>query len=242
MKFFLSFGNERFKKSRYRIEKEAINTKLFDSVIIETEEICNEEPFKSLCNNFITGRGFYWYMWKPYIIFKTLQRLKEDDILFYCDSGMTIYNYPDRIEKFKTLFELVKDKSKCLTGIATFLTTGPSSERKEYMYNIKQVLKHFNVHNNENITHTQQCQAGINIIRKCDESIKIIEEWFKLTITNPEFFIGDYRFCNLEKINQSKGFRDHRHDQSVWSILCKLNNVNILDHKFNPIYQSHYRE
>ena len=72
--------------------------------------------------------------------------------------------------------------------------------------------------------------------------MKIIEDWFNLTITHPEFFIGDERFCKLEKMDQFPGFKDHRHDQSVWSILCKLNKVNILSHNLNPMYQSHFRE
>ena len=197
MKFFLSFGNKRFIKSRARIAEEAIKTTLFDDAIIETEQICNEEPFKSVCSKYThTGRGFYWYMWKPYIIYKTLKNLKDGDILFYCDAGMKIYS--QNINKFKNLFILVQDKNKCPTGIATFITTGNSSQRTEYMYNMVQVFKHFGVENNRNITHTQQCQAGVNIIFKCDKSIKIIEEWFKLT--HPEYFIGDYRFCNLTRM------------------------------------------
>mgnify|MGYP004188382853 FL=1 len=104
------------------------------------------------------------------------------------------------------------------------------------------VFDHFNVCKDESITHTQQVQAGVHTILKCDKSIKIIEEWFELTKTNPEFFIGDNRFCKFDKMVQFKGFRDHRHDQSVWSILCKLNNVNILKHDLNPIHQSHIRQ
>ena len=243
MKYFLSFGNDRFKKSRSRIQKEAEATGLFDCTLIETEEICNEEPFKSVCEKYKTcGRGFYWYMWKPYIIFKILKCLKNGDILFYCDAGMKIYDSPNIIEKFKNLFELVQDKNKCPTGIATFITTGPPAQRKEYMYNMVHVFDHFSVGNDESITHTQQVQAGVHTILKCDKSIKIIEEWFELTKTNPEFFIGDKRFCKFDKTVQFEGFRDHRHDQSVWSILCKLNNVNILKHNLNPIYQSHIRE
>ena len=48
MKYFLSFGNQRFIKSRKRI-KEAIDIGLFgDEQIVETETVCDEEPFKTL--------------------------------------------------------------------------------------------------------------------------------------------------------------------------------------------------
>lgn len=247
MKYFLSFGNQRFINSRKRIETEAEQTKLFDKIIIETETICEEEPFKTICNNIDkkwgTGRGFYWYMWKPYIIHKTLSKLNDGDILFYNDSGMQIFpQRSDVINKFNKLFQLVQNKEECKTGICTFITSGPPKDRFEYMYNITPVFKHFNVENDESITHTQQCQAGVLIIRKCVESQRIIKEWLDIALENPELFVGDIRvFSKYASVKQMKGFRDHRHDQSVWSVLTKLRKVNILQHDINPIFQTHIR-
>lgn len=247
MKYFLSFGNQRFIKSRERIKQEATKTNLFDEVIIETENICEEQPFKTICDKIDkkwgTGRGFYWYMWKPYIIYKTLSKLKDDDILFYNDSGMQIFpERPDVLGKFKKLFDLVSDNEKCQTGVCTFITTGQPKDRFEYMYNIVPVFKHFNVENDESITHTQQCQAGIIIIKKCDESQRIIKEWFETALENPELFIADIRVLSkYTGVKQMNGFRDHRHDQSVWSVISKLRNVNILQHDINPIFQTHIR-
>ena len=81
------------------------------------------------------------------------------------------------------------------------------------------------------------------MIQKNDISMQIIKKWFDLTISNQELYIGDKRFCR--KINtesQYPEFKAHRHDQSVWSILCKLNKVNILTHDKNPMTQCHRRE
>ena len=47
-KYFISFGNKRFVKSRIRIIKEAKAINIFDDYILETEEICNEIPYKFL--------------------------------------------------------------------------------------------------------------------------------------------------------------------------------------------------
>ena len=242
-KYFLSFGNKRFIKSRERIIKEAKTINIFDDYILETEKICDEIQYKKVIEKIKhEGRGFYWYTWKPYIIYKALNKLNDGDILFYCDSGMQIFNRESVKNKFNELFNIVSDKKKCITGIATFITTGPKHSRYEYQYNFVQVFEHFNVLNNKEITHTQQVQAGVSVFYKCEKSMQIVKEWFDLSISNPEYFIGDYRFCNLEKKKQISGFRDHRHDQSIWSILCKLHKVNILEHNINPIYQTHYRE
>ena len=178
-------------------------------------------------------------MWKPYILFKTLSKLNNNDILFYCDSGMQIFNRNDTINRFNKLFDLVQDEEKCQTGIATFITEGQPAERKEYMYNLVQVFKHFGVESDENMTHSQQCQAGVIVLRKCEKSFNIIKEWFTIALENPEFFVGDSRIHSKYKNEkQFPGFRDHRHDQSVWSLLCKINKVNILQHNMNPIYQT----
>ena len=146
---FLSFGNERFKKSRDRILAEAKalcndGTPAFDAFVIETEDIENDPEFKDIIDNIPkklgSGRGYWWYMWKPYVIYKTLKSLNDGDLLFYGDSGMTIYNKADTHKRINNLVSLVKNKEKCPTGIVTFITTGKPGDRQEFMYNLVYVF------------------------------------------------------------------------------------------------------
>tara|TARA_Y100000389_G_scaffold205097_1_gene263098 strand:+ start:16584 stop:17351 length:768 start_codon:yes stop_codon:yes gene_type:complete len=250
-KHFIVFGNSRFIKSRERIIDEASELNIFYNLNFETEDICEEEAFKKVIENYNknnprkhnTGKGFYFYMWKPYVIYKNLLKLKDGDILFYTDSGMAIINNNNTINKFNNLFNLVINKDLCPSGIATFITTGHPENRKEIQWNRKEVFRYFKVLDNDEIKYSQQVQAGVNMIEKNDISLKIVKEWFDLTLSNPELFIGDRRFSRI--INneaQYPEFKAHRHDQSVWSILCKLNNVNILTHNKNPMKQCHQRE
>ena len=250
-KTIVVFGNERFIKSRDRIINEASELKIFDNLIKETEKICQEEPFKKVIENYNKnnprkgnpGRGFYFYMWKPYVIYKNLLKLEDGDILFYTDCGMQIRNNKNNQDKFNNLFSLVTNNELCPTGIATFITTGHPKNRKEIQYNKKEVFRYFKVLDNDEIKFSQQVQAGVTMIQKNDISMQIIKKWFDLTISNQELYIGDKRFCR--KINtesQYPEFKAHRHDQSVWSILCKLNKVNILTHDKNPMTQCHRRE
>ena len=106
------------------------------------------------------------------------------------------------------------------------------------------VYKHFNITKDSHIINSQQIQAGIIFIKKNNYSLNITKQWYEKAINNPELFVGDNRFIinKIDTNNQHDKFRDHRHDQSIWSILCKLNNVNILTHDKNPIHQTHYRE
>jgi hypothetical protein len=250
-KRFLSFGNEKFIKSRQRILNEAMELKydgkqLFDSFKIETEDIINDTEYSKVIdkipNALSSGRGYYWWTWKPYIIYKNLCEMNDGDILFYCDAGMTIFNNNNTINKFIELFELVSNYDKCKTGIATFITTGNKEKRIEYMYNTLSVFEHFNVENNKNITHTQQIQAGVNIIFKSNKSMEIIYKFYETVLNYPELVICDRRVYPKFHTKLMDGFIDHRHDQSIWSVLVKINDCTILTHNKNPIYQTHCRE
>ncbi|ADO67379.1 hypothetical protein crov345 [Cafeteria roenbergensis virus] len=244
-KIFVTFGNNKFKNSRERIVKEATNLNIFDECFYKSENFLNNTEFKNIINKLPTtlgtGRGFYWYMWKPFIIYKTLENLEVNDILFYCDAGMTIKNNTDVINKFNNIIKVCSNKNECSTGIITFITTGNPQDRLEYMYNQMDVFNYFNVQKNNRITHTQQIQAGVICICKNKESMKIIKEWYNLIFSNPELFIGDSRVYKHKHSPELIGYRDHRHDQSIWSIISKLNNVTIFNHNSNPIYQSHKR-
>lgn len=175
-KYFLSFGSEKFIKSRNRILQEATELEyngkqLFDCYKIETENIINDAKYIEILDKIPkvlgVGRGYYWWSWKPYIIYKTMCEMNDSDILFYCDAGMKIKNNNGTITRFNKLFELVSNIDTCKTGIATFITMGNKNQRFEYMYNTLSVFEHFNVEKNENITHTQQMSS------RCDYNLQI---------------------------------------------------------------------
>jgi len=76
---------------------------------------------------------------------------------------------------------------------------------------------------------TPQVCATYTIIRKCQESIRIVEEWSRLT--------QQYTLINDSyTVQPHPGFKDHRHDQSIWSILNKNHKTYIIvgDEPFPP--------
>ena len=67
--------------------------------------------------------------------------------------------------------------------------------------------------------------GGIIFIRKCAESLELIRKWRGLFYEN--FSLVD---DSPSKSPNFKGFIEHRHDQSVWSLLVKTNNIRYLSH------------
>ena len=83
------------------------------------------------------------------------------------------------------------------------------------------VFKHFNCLNKKNIYNTKQFSAGrLHIIRKCKYSLKIYSLWWNTAKNYPHLF-NDSKSI----IPNFKNFIENRHDQSCWSIICKIKGV-----------------
>tara|TARA_B100000795_G_C22672158_1_gene388388 strand:- start:27 stop:812 length:786 start_codon:yes stop_codon:yes gene_type:complete len=217
--FFITFGNEKFKNSRERIINEAKNIGIFNKCFYETEDIINDEEFvkalkyKEFRRIFSLCKGFGYWMWKPYIIYKNLCLLNDNDILVYCDSGSSFHINPIlklwSKQKFYQYFNEINNNKGCLSF---------SNGSMECEYTKSEVFKYFNVENNLSIINTDQREAGFHVIRKCDFTMKIYERWWTLAKKNPELF--DDSICKVEN-----NFKENRHDQSIWSLICKTMEV-----------------
>ncbi len=78
-----------------RICKQAKKMEVFDEIIGLTEkDLQNDENFWLKHNNFIESnlKGYGYWIWKPYIIMKTLEKMNNNDILLYLDCGCEL-NY-----------------------------------------------------------------------------------------------------------------------------------------------------
>jgi hypothetical protein len=220
-KKFISFGNtnsERFYKNITRIIKEANDFKYFDEIIGFTEkDLINDEDFWKNNENFIitNPRGFGYWIWKPHIINKELEKMKEGDILIYADSGCEINKNGKK--RFLEYIDILNNDPNQY-GIISFQLT-----YKEYEYTKKIIFDYFeeNFKNNnieiskDTMKNSIQCLATLQIIKKTKHSSKIIKLWSD--ITKNHFLIND--MITNEEIPE---FIENRHDQSIYSILVNI--------------------
>jgi hypothetical protein len=106
MKYFITFGagNKNFHEAVDRLANQVNKLNLFDKIIPYTEDyLKNDNYFWEKHSFFIenNSRGYGYWLWKPYIIKKTMEEMKDGDILLYLDCGCEI-NYND-IKKKKYL-------------------------------------------------------------------------------------------------------------------------------------------
>ena len=236
MKLFLNYGDKKFILSRKRISLEAQNLNYFDKIITETEDLKNDLEIIDCLKNpnfkkvFTAKRGGGYWIWKPYIIYKNLQLLNDNDILVYSDSGSTIPNNKYTIDKLNEYINIVKNSDK---GVLAF--RNPHIESK---WTKGDVFKHFNCLDNKNIYNTRQFTANRIIIKKNVHSMALFKIWWE-TAKNYSHFFDD----STSITKNFNNFTENRHDQSVFSLICKTNGVEEeFDWKSIPIKTTRIRK
>jgi len=230
-KIAISFGggSYNFNAAVNRICNELSNLNIFDSVIKYTEIDLKTDPiFWNNHGKFVSEnkRGYGYYIWKPYIILKTLKTMDDGDILLYLDSGCEVMNNETSNEELNNLI------NKC--NIYDILYT--HSYQLEKKYTKMDLIKYMNIKNDD--LNTNQHQTGVIFIKKTDKICKLIEYWY--IVASYYHFIDDSK--SIERNDSS--FIEHRHDQSIFSLLTKkysLNKAENILHNYKPIITSRRR-
>lgn len=216
----ISYGNDKFKNSKQRIYNEAINSKWFDSVNVYGPEIL-DASFKSKFEHVLKQpRGGGYWIWKSYIIKKKLDEINDNDILIYIDAGCTI-NTKGK-QRFDEYINMLNSSDE---GIISFQM--PHIEKH---YTTKEVFDYFNVGLDSKIANSGQIIGGIRIMKKNNKLINKIALESKTLYDNPLLFTDNYNN------KQAKFFIDHRHEQSIMSVIRKMGNPILLKDEtwFNP--------
>ncbi|WP_148630526.1 hypothetical protein [Bacillus sp. E214] len=201
MKYAINYADVKFKAAQKFNTKTAYKKGKFDKVLEYGPEDIDLE-FKRE-NNFILNspRGGGYWLWKPYIIRHALQQIEWGDYLFYCDSGAFYCNSIDYL--IKTLEEYEQD-------ILVF--ENPLIEKQW----TKGDCFYFMGCNTEEYTNTNQRIATYFLMKKTNRTLEFIDEYLRYCCNKN--IISD--LTNIKGKNYEE-FIDHRHDQSIFSLLTK---------------------
>jgi len=147
--------------------------------------------------------GGYW-IWKPYIITAMLAAT-DAEYLVYCDCGSTF---------LKPLTEIIQVMCETSAAILAFDMT--SLGRRESDWTKGEVLRALKAED-AYYTDTGQISAAASVWRVCDESRDFARLWLDLACHPP--FINDAPSADGKR--DWLGFMEHRHDQSLFSLLTK---------------------
>lgn len=152
------------------------------------------------------NRGYGYWLWKPYFILKTLKQIDEGDYLIYSDSGAA---YIDKVTYLINVME--RD------GIDVMPFCISQTEIK---WTKRDILVLMNADQKDILNSAQICGTYM-VIKKTKQSLEIIAEWLEKAedarmITDAPNVMGKKNY---------EEFVDNRHDQSIWSVLCKKKGI-----------------
>jgi len=218
---FITFGGptSNYHKRVYEICQQAKGKNIespFTKITGFTERDLKEDiPFWEKHGRFIesNSRGYGYWLWKPYLIKKTLDSMDDNEVLIYADAGCSINLNDSSLKRIEEYVEMVKNSPY---GILSF----QMSHLAEYKYNkchtIQNVLNDtiYDVEKMNSILSSGQCMATVVILCKKEHSVNLVNNWWNYTKIYS--LIDDTHI-----MNEYPEFNGHRHDQSIYSLLVK---------------------
>ena len=144
------------------------------------------------------------YFWKPYVIIKALDKIKNGNYLMYADSGSFF------LKSVLPLIKYMETKQKSILCFSLPVIEKQWTKRDAFL------LMNCDT---EYYRESPQIMATFIMVKKSQESIQFLNDYKK--------YCSDNRILSddpnvLGKPNYP-GFIEHRHDQSVLSLLSKKN-------------------
>lgn len=218
--YLATFGGptKNFHDAVNRLCSQAEKFGLFDGIYGYTDlDLKADKTFWEKHCDFIEKnvRGYGYWVWKPYLILKTLEKINYGDILLYLDCGCEINS--DGKEHFYNLIEKVQNN--------TIISTSCGSN--DITYTKMDLIKYMMMENQIDLLGKTQMQIGTAMFKKSDLIIKIYTEINEI-MSNNYNLIDDSPSINKNFDN----FVEHRHDQSVFNLVLKK--YGISNHLMDP--------
>ncbi len=202
----INYSDKFYTRAQKNNTKSAIKLGCFKKVISFKSDDIDEQFYQTNKDILVSPRGAGYWLWKPYFIKKTLSLMSDGDYLFYCDSGSLFVNSVDELLKF------VKTTNQDIIPFELPFNESQYTKRDCFILTNTDEVKYQN---------TKQRLATFSVWRKTEDVMKFVEEWLSLAqdqriITDLENQMG---FPNYDD------YIEHRHDQSLFSLLTKKYNL-----------------
>lgn len=203
MNIFITYSDEKYAGARHCCAFMARWVGRFDKVIEYSPTDIDARFKKSNAKTFAWKRGAGLWLWKSYVILKTLNEIaNEGDVVFYADAG-TFF-----IRSFKHILRTMTDD--------VWVSNIPLAEKQ---FSKRETIVLMGCQGKE-YEDTPQIQGGFVGIRKSPASVRFVEEWLHYSC--------DYRLLSPDlnpKYPESDCFVAHREDQSILSLLSKKHGI-----------------
>lgn len=209
---FITFaaGSPLMRATGDRIAKQAIRSRYFDTVEVLSPDSIQAVIPPSVRNLWQPKcRGYGYWTWKPWAVLDRLTRLpKSSNGLWYVDAGCTISRSNSARQRMLSYLEMVRNDS---WGLAFQL----DSRFPEIAYTKPAVRDFFGFDADRDLA--GQVQATAFFVNNNEHGLALIREWAMLT---EQTWLFDDSLEEKE-LKFARQFIEHRHDQSIFSLLAK---------------------
>lgn len=198
----ISFADKNYEKAQRINSWAGKHLGRFDEVAAYGPEDIDDAFYAKNKTILSMSRGAGLWLWKPYIIFKQLEKLNDGEFLFYCDSGAFM------LKNCKYIFNSMQNTDIWVSDIPLI----------EEQWTKPYVFKVFGIQESNEIKNSNQIQGGFIGIRKSKSSVEFVKRWLE-------------NCCDLNLLlpilddEEKGGCISHREDQSILSVLCKLHGI-----------------
>jgi len=204
MIYHVTYADGQMSKSAMLAQKSALKHGCNFSVFMNEKSISAE--FYNLNKSILDqNRGAGYWLWKPYIINKMLNRINENEYLVYTDAGV----------------EFVNDISILINKMdQDVFIFGNNYSHYDWCKSdvIKTILPDWEY---QYINDKRQAQASVLIVKNTEASRIFIGKWLKYC--QIDHFITD----SQSFIPNCYTFQEHRHDQAVLTCLAYKYGINL---------------
>ena len=221
--YLCSFASPDLNRSAIRFINQSEKMKIYEKIKVYGLNDLSDQKKKQI-ESFQKKRLFGYASWKPEIILNFIKNIPKDSIVQYSDVGCHFNN--KGVERLKD-YMMIADKSEILAFQYKMPNFNLEKELKFQIYFEKQytksdLFKFFNLENDSPIVSSEQIWSGTMFFKNNTKTEIFLKKW--LEICNVNHLIDDTPSI---EINHDE-FIEHRHDQSAFSILCKINKVKLL--------------
>jgi len=208
-KVHISYSDERYEKSLNNLGETSKTIGGTNEFIGYKEEWLKTTDFWKK-NGFILSRprGAGYWIWKPYIILETFKNLEDGDVVLYSDAGLSV------IGNLNPLYKVAQSDSNGGKIMFKLPAVGvPHHLAKTWTKRDCFVIMNCD---NEEYWNANMSNGAVSLWKKSEENIEFLKEWMRY-LRDPRIVTDDPNMAGKPNFFE---FKDHRHDQSVLSLLA----------------------
>ena len=218
---FVTFGDSKvYGQSVKRLEDQARSLGVFTDVWAWTENDLAEDFRRQHLHFMRYTRGFGYWIWKPKVILQALEATPDNGFVVYADSGCEFNASPEAMTRLREYIEMARNSKPGIMGF-----TLPFIERQfTKIETALEALGDTDIETFNTVMNSAQRVGGINVWHKTPASMAFVREWLDICTRD------NYRFVTDEPslyVN-APDFIEHRHDQSIFSILSKKYDIHVI--------------